>query len=304
MKIKDILNEVRLGYNKKQGRITIYDAPSQQKDPNPYWNPASGGSRSNLTGSLEGFDVVKELENTPEWKELSSIMRFASSDRELKNGTLRFASPNNTGDHVLIYATGQIRRHQVGYHFDPSDGAMFQVSSPEPAEDIKTRYINAMRRTIEYAKKQILNREGGLKKNRAIKMPKEGLETLVGMNIPQHVYGDLNLANNLLTDFEGFPSWILGDLNLKGNPYTTFTGIHKKIEMIGESIILPSRIKSSILGIYRIKGLVKGINGRFVDRQSDLGRALEIMNKHWSGRDIMECQEELIQSGLREFARL
>jgi len=55
-------------------------------------------------------------------------------------------------------------------------------------------------------------------------------------------------------------------------------------------------IKSSVLGLVKIKGLTEVM---FVNKKLE-----KIMNKYLPLGDIFDCQEELIEAGLEEFAEL
>jgi len=55
-------------------------------------------------------------------------------------------------------------------------------------------------------------------------------------------------------------------------------------------------IKSSVLGLVKIKGLTNVI--------FDNKKLEKIMNKYLPLGDIFDCQEELIEAGLEEFAEL
>jgi hypothetical protein len=61
-----------------------------------------------------------------------------------------------------------------------------------------------------------------------------------------------------------------------------------------------------MLGILKIKSL-KRVDSKFkaANIQSDLWEACKIINRHLkSGRRLSKCKEELIEAGLKEFARL
>ena len=72
---------------------------------------------------------------------------------------------------------------------------------------------------------------------------------------------------------------------------------HKQIDVINSAFYLGGNpIKSNILGLLQIKHLktVKNSHPAFI-----------ILSKHLNGdKDILECQEELISNGYKEFAKL
>ena len=70
--------------------------------------------------------------------------------------------------------------------------------------------------------------------------------------------------------------------------------------------------KKPILSIFKIAGTWKEIRcgGRWIsqgveyDNPKELSQVMAIVNKHLKNRDMLECQEELIDAGLKEYARL
>jgi hypothetical protein len=136
---------------------------------------------------------------------------------------------------------------------------------------------------------------------------------------PSVVNGDFYCYNNKLTSLEGAPSVVNGGFScfsnnltsLKGAPsavncyfycannkLTSLAGIHKIIKEIhGAAYFRSNPIKSSMLGLMRIKGLTKVyLDSRQVE---------DILNKYLKGdRDIIRCQSELQDAGLEEFAKL
>lgn len=119
---------------------------------------------------------------------------------------------------------------------------------------------------------------------------------------PKKVIGDLSVISNKISTFEGFPAYIGGDLYITKNQFATFKHIHKHIkELHGEIICDMNRIQGNVLGVFNIKGL-KRIIGDVPSPQW-----VKIVNKHLaSGNDgaVYDCQEELIDAGLEEYAKL
>jgi len=85
---------------------------------------------------------------------------------------------------------------------------------------------------------------------------------------------------------------------------TSLEGIGKDYLLeIGGDLYLPLHLKSNALGILRIKKLTHVINNSFAI--DSLKRTVTIINKHLeSGRNIWKCKEELIEAGLKEYAKL
>jgi hypothetical protein len=102
---------------------------------------------------------------------------------------------------------------------------------------------------------------------------------------------------------------------LAGTGIKSFQGIEKQIEKInkpympGGNIIIPAGLESHCLGLLKIPSL-KSIDISVADLnkhkpKTGITKMMHIINKHLVGdRDIIACQEELIEAGLKEFAKL
>lgn len=115
---------------------------------------------------------------------------------------------------------------------------------------------------------------------------------------PSKVSDDFYCQVNKLSTLEGAPSYI-GDLfNCFNNNLTSLHNIHKQIKYIGGIAIFEKNpITSHVLGLLMIERLE---NIR-IDNQVVQG----ILNKHLEGdRDVFACQEELIEAGFEDFAKL
>ena len=115
---------------------------------------------------------------------------------------------------------------------------------------------------------------------------------------PSVVNGNFSCSNNNLTSFEGAPSVVNGFFYCGGNKLTSLAGIHKIIKEIhGYADFENNPIKSSVLGLMRIKGLTRV----YLDNK----QVMDILNKYLAGdRDIIKCQSELQDAGLEEYAKL
>ena len=85
---------------------------------------------------------------------------------------------------------------------------------------------------------------------------------------------------------------------------TNFKDVHKTFKSItgGLSILECKNVKSHILGFLKIEGL----SNIFADKCNDnFEKAIEILNRHVKGdKDILNCQNELIDAGLEEYAQV
>ena len=120
---------------------------------------------------------------------------------------------------------------------------------------------------------------------------------------PKTVNGHFSCADNDLTSLKGAPKIITGDFVCSNNALTSLHDIHKYIKDIGGGIWFSNNpITSHILGLLLIKNLksinLDGLTGNLLE-------ASKIINKHLaSRRDLIDCQEELISSGFKEYAKL
>lgn len=123
------------------------------------------------------------------------------------------------------------------------------------------------------------------------------LTTLEGC--PQHVKGGFYCGSNKLVSLEYAPKTVLGDVFAIGNQITSLTGIGKQYlrEINGILTITDNPIESHILGVLLIKNLESF--------HFDYTSVQHIINNHLDhNRDILECREELIQAGFKEYAKL
>ena len=139
------------------------------------------------------------------------------------------------------------------------------------------------------------------------------LTSLVGA--PDAV-GNFYCANNRLSNFEGLPTKIVGQLNMSGNKITSLQGIHKHFKngFIAGDIYIDV-MHSHILGLILIPGLTEVnlglINVNVTNTHSStifcfqMFRAIEIINNHLEGdRDVIDCQQDLINAGFKALAQL
>ena len=125
------------------------------------------------------------------------------------------------------------------------------------------------------------------------------LTTLEGA--PQKVGGFFTCNHNNLTSLKGAPQTVGRGFHCRYNTLlTSLKDIHKHIKSIrGKFDAEDCPIKSHVLGLMLIKDLKKV--------ELDNKEVEAIINSHLDGgsmRSAMECQAELIQAGLEEYAKL
>lgn len=129
------------------------------------------------------------------------------------------------------------------------------------------------------------------------------LESLKGC--PKTVGGNLYCSNNELLSLEGCPPIVGGLFECVNNHLTSLESIHMHIHEIGDYADFEKNpIKSHVLGLLKIKGLKKV----FLDNRE----VQNIINKYLLGdisrtpsiRDIVDCQEELMDNDFEDYALL
>ena len=115
---------------------------------------------------------------------------------------------------------------------------------------------------------------------------------------PEKTYlAGMNVSNNWLSNFEGCPEHIDGDFILRFNYFKSLKNIHKHLKVVNGRIDLKNnQLLSDILGLLKIKRLQKvNLDNKNIE---------DIINKYLPEGDILECQQELIDAGFEEYARL
>jgi hypothetical protein len=100
------------------------------------------------------------------------------------------------------------------------------------------------------------------------------------------------------------PKEIDGNLYFIGCQFDSFHNIHMKVKKISEDIVLiDSEIGSAILGILAIEELKQvKVCG---EQSSEFKKAINIVNTHLKKeRDLLDCQDELLDAGLLEYAQM
>ena len=226
------------------------------------------------------------------------------------------------GKTVLL--KGEIRPTWPG-DFSVPDGVTSLIGSPRSVEGyyvcgrlnpIKTlegcpEYIGG---SFDCAQLQLTSLEQGPKEINTRNASGFGYECFINKlsslkGIPKNIMR-LNASENLINTLEDFPERIEKDCIINNNKLTNLKNIHKHIKHIGGRLVIAENpIKSHILGLLKIEGLqdVSAFREFHTPKElmhSPLVIAVAIINKHLKDRDILACQQELIDAGLEEFAQL
>jgi len=116
---------------------------------------------------------------------------------------------------------------------------------------------------------------------------------------PSHVGGSFYCYDNELASLAGAPSHVGGAFYCYSNKLTSLKDVHKHVtEIKGIFYAVANPINSHALGLLLIKGVT--------EVRLDNKRVMEILNSYLGkGRaGMLMAQEELIEAGLEEFAKL
>lgn len=127
------------------------------------------------------------------------------------------------------------------------------------------------------------------------------LESLEGL--PTKMTANLYLTNSHIPTLKGIPEEINGELNISScDRLLSLDHLPKKIN--GNFYLESPKIKN-LLKIFSVKGIVKFVFSKtFLDSHPETKEINDIINKHYKTGDVIECQEELIEAGFKEYARL
>ena len=118
---------------------------------------------------------------------------------------------------------------------------------------------------------------------------------------PSSVGGDFSCFNNNLTTLEGAPSSIGGSFDCSINQLTSLKDINRQLKkMNGTFYTNENLITSHVIGLLLIPGCK--------EVRLDNKQVQDIMNKHlespFGNRRFLDCQSELLDAGLDEWAKL
>ena len=113
--------------------------------------------------------------------------------------------------------------------------------------------------------------------------------------------GNFYCSANQLTSLEFCPKEVSGDFWCSFNQLTSLADIHKRLKKMNGIFYAPDNpIKSNVIGLMLVAGCKE------VDL--DNKEVQNIMNKHlkspFGSRRVLECQSELLEAGLEEYAKL
>jgi hypothetical protein len=129
-------------------------------------------------------------------------------------------------------------------------------------------------------------------------LPNSKIASFIGC--PRTVIGHFRFSTDTITSIEGFPSKITNECIIKHANITDFTNIEKYLQS-ADSIYLPS-VALKILPLLKVEHIQSLFC--FSQTKTKLQDAVTILNKHLKSKDILACQSELIEAGLKDYAKL
>lgn len=112
-----------------------------------------------------------------------------------------------------------------------------------------------------------------------------------------HIRGFLSVCHTNIATFDNFPEVIGTHLTITESKITSMHNIHKHVKIMGDTLYAHG-VTSSVLGVFMIKGVTRLV----IDRVN----VHMIVDKHMQDDqlDIFTCQQELLDAGLVEYAKL
>jgi hypothetical protein len=123
---------------------------------------------------------------------------------------------------------------------------------------------------------------------------------------PTSVGGKFSCWRNQITSLEGCPTTVGSSFSCEDNRISSLKDIHKQVKEIhGRFNASQNPIKSHVLGLLLIKGCTKV---ELMSNNPETKKVQDILNKYLPNdrghRGLAECQDELIEAGLEEFAQI
>lgn len=219
-----------------------------------------------------------------------------------------------------------------------------RLSSPLPPDpDLYTRYVNSLEEILKKYQKRREGKTREvvipdyITSLEEFEFPEKVSSVTIRNNkylkdlsgFPKHCTGSIDLENcPKLTSIEGLPSRITGKMSIKECPelvslqgipssmkdvylyalpkITSFSGIHKLIKKCNGMFYVNGDVTHSILGLLKIQGVeyFGTTLGWSRGERQPLDQAIAIIKMHYENKDIISCQEKMIDAGLKDYAEL
>lgn len=120
---------------------------------------------------------------------------------------------------------------------------------------------------------------------------------------PSRVGGHFDCSDTAIVSLEGAPPHVDGYFSFHHTKITSLHDVHKHLKYVGDFLWLPHTLTSHVLGVMFIKGLQEVLFfGHEANEKQE--QVVAIINKHLPGGNPHDVQQELIEVGLLEFAKI
>lgn len=297
-----------------------------------------------LNEAKEDFSATVGLfKKTDEFKKLTKTFDYISSATQEKNGNLFFVSKpevlrqpreykisafgqistKNSGTSIwadsALYGKGVIRSEEDRFQVWKSRALHvlqifkdWMTKRSKSTSDVTNRNLYSLVplmlpneikgvETFECSHNYLTDLLGSPSKTKVFRCSfNELVSPLVGAPEEANVF---DCSNNHLTSFEGFPS-ISVIISCHSNPIQKITGISKHIKMISSLLLIDPVQTGGYLELFKIKGLDQ--ISSYVRLTGEQNLLYQTITTHLrsTDRDMLDCQEELMSLGLKEYAKL
>jgi hypothetical protein len=287
---------------------------------------------------VEVKSAIDKLVKTKEFKDITSTLPLISTPQQLKNGTIVLSVPDSESDYK-IDVEGNVRssskKGQVRLTVPEPDEDLVTryINCLKEVEKKFSKRTIAEDKSWNWEKKGFGKNEIQSLSDLDLSMVSKSLDVsfqslsdllgcptklsalyIIGNSKPLSLKGCpkivsrvLSLRDNKLLDINHLPS-LVETMYLDNTDITNLKGIGRDYIKSAQYISLVNcpDLKSNILGLLSVKNLehLASHTSFKPDANVELDSVIRIIRKHLETKDILECQEELIEAGFKEFAKL
>ena len=278
MKLDQLLFEMNLDYG---------EAPKRPKDAPPYYDELSI-PHQRLWIKLNSFSFDKTPKAGSSFKIKNYYSKGASSSSFYNKGTVSKDDFINDKYEFKGWVTETVLKYSYVWSTGRSENFIWSKEKGSvPCRDLET--ASYAERIGSHPTKFVL--ADGLNINSFAGMPDK--------------LDSCNISRNPITSLDEFPSQckVITAIDCK---IKSIKDIDKKISYCEKLYLAGNPIEGGVLSLLKINGLKEISLGDVLDRRgSDLRAVAHIIQKHLrSDRDIMDCQDELIDAGFESYAKL
>lgn len=220
--------------------------------------------------------LLKEENHNPQGYDLSLCLNFETGIH-IPEIVEDYTNPDDVDitEQSIQGEMRQLLHYQFEAYFDSSAEFIISIDIPSSDKNINHSYISGKQSEIWNAMTEIFN--GEVVNNHSIPIPI--------VNVRQQLSPDIKIEN---AGVQFYLPW--------AKPFT-LSGIDKQLDCEYIRLSHPEKIVGNVLSLLKIKKF------RMIYCQ-DAPKWVKIVNSHLLQKDILECQEELITTGLKQYAKL